>query len=273
MTPAVELREADAAASALLDPFDEQTRFDVSSGARRLYALRTTPDGAAAGSAVLGAGALDLFIDQELRARGLGAEAAAQLLDRAAPGPLTAWSHEDHPAARALAARFGFAAVRTLLHLRLDVLDGFDAAPFETFRPGADDAEWLALNARVFAWHPEQGGVTASGLAERMSEPWFRADDFLIARAGSGRMTGYCWLKVEEAAGPRTGEIYVLGVAPEASAQGLGRALTRAGLARLRERGCASAELYVEAGNTPAVRLYRSLGFADAAVHVQYARP
>jgi mycothiol synthase len=270
VTPAVELREADAAASALLDPFDEQTRFDVASGARRLFALRTTPDGAPAGSAVLGAGALDLHIDQELRARGLGAAAAAELLERAG-GPLTAWSHEDHPAARALARRFGFAAVRTLLQLRLDGLGGFEAAPFETFRPGADDAEWLALNARVFSWHPEQGGTTQRDLDERMSEPWFRAEDFLVARDG-GRMVGYCWLKVETAAS-RTGEIYVLGVAPEASAQGLGRALTRAGLARLRERGCDAAELYVEADNAPAVRLYRSLGFADMAVHVQYARP
>jgi mycothiol synthase len=46
-----------------------------------------------------------------------------------------------------------------------------------------------------------------------------------------------------------------------------------AGLARLRERGCTAAELYVEADNTPAVSLYRSLGFAHDRVHVQYARP
>ena len=140
------------------------------------------------------------------------------------------------------------------------------------FRPGVDDGEWLALNARVFAWHPEQGGTTQRDLDDRMAEPWFRADDFLVARNEAGSMTGYCWLKVDGAPATRVGEIYVVGVAPEASARGLGRALTSAGLARLRERGCTAAELYVEADNTPAVGLYRSLGFADAAVHVQYAR-
>jgi mycothiol synthase len=45
-----------------------------------------------------------------------------------------------------------------------------------------------------------------------------------------------------------------------------------AGLDRLRARGCTAVELYVESDNTAAVRLYRGLGFTDAAVHVQYSR-
>ncbi|MCL2514383.1 MAG: mycothiol synthase [Microbacteriaceae bacterium] len=272
---AIESMPAGAASADLLRPFDEQAALDVAAGRRTLFAVRTTPDGADAGSAVLGLGALDLFIHQELRARGLGAAATAQLLERAGDGPLTAWSHVDHPAARTLADRFGFAAARRLLQMRLAELP--EAAPepapgFEAFRPGADDAEWLALNARVFAWHPEQGGVTQRDLDERMSEPWFRADDFLVARDGAGRMRGFCWLKVDEGSETGTGEIYVIGVAPEASGHGLGRALTIAGLGRLRDRGCTSAELYTEADNAAAVRLYRALGFAETAAHVQYAR-
>jgi mycothiol synthase len=86
-------------------------------------------------------------------------------------------------------------------------------------------------------------------------------------------MVGYNWLKIEpDAEPPAAGEIYVIGVAPEASAHGLGRALMTAGLARLRERGCHAAELYVEGDNAPAVHLYRALGFVNAAVHVQYSR-
>jgi mycothiol synthase len=281
-TAAVELIETDASAgAALLRPFDEQASFDVAAGRRALFAVRRTQGRTDVGAAVLGAGALDLFIAPEFRTGGLGHAAVQRLLERAAAGPLTAWSHEDHPAARALAARFGFAAVRTLLQLRLG-LDGLEAAApqqhaepgspaITPFRPGIDDAEWLALNARVFAWHPEQGGLTQADLAQRLAEPWFRAGDFLLARDDSGVLIGYCWLKIEGAAGG-VGEIYVIGVAPETAGRGLGRALMTAGLARLRARDCAAAELYVEADNTGAVGLYRSLGFRDERVHVQYAR-
>jgi mycothiol synthase len=277
-TAAVELIETDASAgAALLRPFDEQASFDVAAGKRALFAVRRTQGRADVGAAVLGDGALDLFVAPEFRAGGLGHAAAQGLLERAGAGPLTAWSHEDHPAARALAARFGFAAARTLLQLR-SALSAPNAeraalatANIGPFRPGVDDAEWLALNARVFAWHPEQGGLTQTDLAQRVAEPWFRAGDFLLARDDAGALIGYCWLKIEGAAGG-TGEIYVIGVAPEAAGRGLGRALMTAGLARLRERGCTAAELYVEADNTSAVRLYRSLGFRDEKVHVQYAR-
>lgn len=138
------------------------------------------------------------------------------------------------------------------------------------FRVGGDEAEWVALNARVFATHPEQGRVTADDLRAREAEPWFDARDFLVARDASGRMIGYNWLKIDP--GESTGEIYVIGVDAASAGQGLGRRLMRAGLARLAERGCTSATLYVEADNEPAVRLYRSLGFADHTVDVQYRR-
>lgn len=268
----VELVETDASAE-LLSPFDEQTAFDVAAGSRRLFALRRTQARTVGGSAVLGRGALDLHVAPEFRARGYGADAAAQLLELAGDGPLTAWSHEDHPAARALASRFGFERTRELLQLRVEGLDGFDpptAATIGTFRPGVDDAEWLGLNARVFAWHPEQGGVSAPDLARRMAEPWFDPGDFLVARDDTGLMVGYNWLKVEP--GSDEGEIYVIGVAPENSGQGLGRTLMNAGLARLRQRGCRSATLFVEGGNERGIRLYRSLGFVTAATHVQYSR-
>ncbi|MFC4242305.1 mycothiol synthase [Gryllotalpicola reticulitermitis] len=293
---AARLIDADASSTELLAPFDEQTGFDVAAGRRRLYELRDAASGDVVGSAVLGAESLDLDVTPEFRGRGFGRSAAEQLLARAGDGPLTAWSHENHPAARALANRFGFAATRTLLHLRLDELRGVDLAAaagpatIGAFRPGTDDAEWLALNARVFAAHPEQGGVKQSDLDDRMRAPWFRADDFLVARDDTGRMVGYNWLKADGSAAridspagatppgggaariDETAEIYVIGVAPEASARGLGRALMTAGLAHLRERGFRSAELYVEGDNSPAVHLYRSLGFVDESVHVQYSR-
>jgi mycothiol synthase len=137
----------------------------------------------------------------------------------------------------------------------------------EDFRPDHDDDAWVALNARVFASHPEQGKLTLDDLHARMTEPWFDAADFLVARK-DGAIVGYNWLKVETPDEP--GEIYVLGVDPAVAGRGLGRALMIAGLRRLRARGCRTAALYVEADSEGAVHLYRSLGFTDHTIDVQY---
>jgi mycothiol synthase len=126
--------------------------------------------------------------------------------------------------------------------------------------------EWVALNARAFASHPEQGAVTRADLDVLMAEPWFDADDLLLLRDG-GELVGYCWLKVEHG----IGEFYVVGVSPDRQGRGLGRVLVRAGLARLSARGIRTASLYVEGDNEPALTLYRSFGFADHTIDVQYA--
>ncbi len=154
------------------------------------------------------------------------------------------------------------------------------------FRSGVDDEAWLRLNARVFAHHPEQGAVTRADLAELRSEPWFDEADFLLLRDGDhdGAMVGYCWLKIESASSDqrggsdqrsgsdqRGGEFYVVGVDPDRQGEGLGRRLMDAGFARLAERGIRTALLYVEADSIPAVRLYRSLGFTDHSIDIQYA--
>jgi ribosomal protein S18 acetylase RimI-like enzyme len=141
-----------------------------------------------------------------------------------------------------------------------------DGGSIGVFRPGGDDAEWVALNALVFATHPEQGAMTESDLAARQAESWFTAEDFLILKDAAGRMIGYNWLKVEG----DIGEIYVIGVHPDAAGRGFGRVLMQAGLKRLVDAGCTTAALYVEADSVGAVHLYRSLGFVDHTVDVQY---
>ncbi|MCY7287534.1 MAG: mycothiol synthase [Cryobacterium sp.] len=273
-----------SAAATRLDgyaPFNEQSLFDVEAGHRTPF-LALDGD-AVVGAGILGAGELDLVVDPSRRRHGHGAAALAVILADA-PGALRMWSHGAHPARRALAGRFGFTAERTLLQLRLDLsagtAEGTPAEPGDPahtgiriapFRPGQDDTEWVALNALVFAAHPEQGALTGSDLAARQAEAWFSAGDFLVARdADTGRMIGYNWLKVES--GSPVGEIYVVGVHPDAAGRGVGRRLMLAGLGRLRERGCRTADLYVEADSAAAVALYRSLGFTDRTVDVQYRR-
>lgn len=255
-------------------PFSDQSLIDVGAGARSLLIAVTSP--AAPGdpelpvaAAVLGQGELEFVVDPERRGAGVGAFLLRTILDNAPPR-LLAWAHGDHAAARVLAARFDFARVRTLLQLRMRLEEpaavATRAANITSFRPGTDEAEWVELNARVFAGHPEQGRITVADLAARQSEDWFDADDFLIARDQAGRMVGYNWLKVER----DHGEIYVIGVGEPG--QGLGRTLMLAGLDRMRERGATTASLYVEGDNDAAVHLYRSLGFADHGIDVQYRR-
>jgi len=147
---------------------------------------------------------------------------------------------------------------------------GNEGVVVEAFRPGVDDEAWVELNARVFADHPEQGSITIDDLHARMAEPWFDAGDFLVARHDD-RLIAYNWLKIE---GPdEPGEIYVVGVDSAHAGRGLGRTLMQHAFDRLRERGITTAALYVDADNVGAVHLYRSLGFTDHTVDVQYRRP
>ena len=195
---------------------------------------------------------------------------------------------EAEPAPDALdevARAAGLELTRTLLQLRRPLpvppadrgTAPTDPVVVRSFRPGDDDDGWLEVNNRAFAWHPEQSGWTKENLAEREAEPWFRADGFLIheraAPAGPEGIDGFCWTKIHADHDPPLGEIYVIGVDPDAHGQGLGRALTLAGLDWLAGQGLTVGMLYVEADNDSAVHLYRDLGFTEHLVHRWWRTP
>ncbi len=259
-------------------PFSDQALVDARSG----RAVLLTSDVAAA---ILRGDELELAVLPEARGRGAGAALVRQAL--ATGKPVLAWAHGDHPAARALAERFDWAPTRVLLQLRAPVgdppsddlagasADSSDAMRVRPFRPGADDAAWLGLNAAAFAHHPEQGAMTLADLDARQSEPWFRADDLLLLDDSDAtldpeaRLAGSCWLKVENG----IGEFYAVAVRPDLQGRGIGRRLMRAGFDRLRSLGIRTASLYVEADNAPALALYRRSGFTEYARDVQYRAP
>ncbi|WIE71760.1 mycothiol synthase [Curtobacterium sp. MCJR17_020] len=256
-------------------PFSDQTLVDVRAG-------RATVLEADDGVAVVRDGELELVVDREARGRGTGTALVTQALALGGgAAPVLAWAHGDHPAARALADRFGWRAVRTLLQLRAPIDGGApssDAAPVDVpagyslsaFRPGTEDeADWLALNAAAFAHHPEQGRMTIDDLHARESDAWFSGEDLLLLRDASGQLAGSCWLKVEDG----IGEFYAVAVRPDLQRQRLGGVLMRAGTARLTGRGLTAAALYVEGDNEPALALYRRSGFEQYAIDVQYAAP
>lgn len=214
------------------------------------------------------------------RRRGIGSTLLRRLIAESTH-PLQVWAMGDTEAARAVAARVGLVPRRTLLIMRRP-LDGPVPQPplspgvrIRAFVPGQDDADWLAVNARAFASHPEQGAITAADLQARMAEPWFDPAGFLVAeRDGEGgRMLGFHWTKQHTTPDPQLGEVYVLGVDPEAGGRGLGKALLAAGLAHLQHAGSTSVELYVEADQAGPVGLYRSSGFVVASRDVMYGQP
>jgi mycothiol synthase len=238
----------------------------------------------------------ELVVHPRQRRRGVGtvllrtAERDARLpMFSGAPGqrgkPLRVWAHGDLPGARAFAAAHGYEVTRELLVLARP-LGPDDAASAEaaltpglrlrTFRPGEDDEAWVRVNARAFADHPEQGRLTVDDLHDRQREPWFDAAGFFLAEPdGGGEPLGFLWTKVEpgQDGGSRDGEIYAVGVSPDAQGRGLGRALTAVGLHHLARVGCDRAVLYVDGDNAAAVATYAGAGFERAAVDVQYARP
>ncbi len=195
--------------------------------------------------------------------------------------PLRVWAHGDLPAARAFATARGYAVVRELLLLARP-LDGVPSVPeppagytVRTFVPGADDEAWVALNARAFASHPEQGRLTLSDLRRRQGEPWFDPAGLFLLTDATGRLVAYHWTKVEPGQPDGAvvdGEVYALGIDPEAQGRGLAGPLTAVGLAHLAAVGCTRAVLYVDGDNERAVRTYERAGFERAAIDVQYAR-
>ena len=88
-----------------------------------------------------------------------------------------------------------------------------------------------------------------------------------------GELVGFCWTKLHTDTDPVIGEIYAIAVDPSAHGQGLGRQLTLAGLDSISARGVTMANLYVDAGNTAAVALYRRLGFEIHRRRVAFAPP
>lgn len=237
----------------------------------------------------------ELVVHPLYRTEGVGTSLAQALTTSAAVPPLKVWSHGNHEAAVALAAKFGYEPVRELWRMRLtrpapelqaETLEAQapsftlpDGVILRPFVPGQDEEAWLKANAEAFAHHPEQGAMTLADLQARTAEPWFDPAGFLLAvRQDNDALLGFHWTKIHPAGvnarhgkHPAIGEVYVVGVTPAAQGMGLGKALTIAGIEYLHKAGLQAIMLYVDADNEAAVALYRKLGFTIWDVDVMYA--
>ena len=269
-------------------PVSEEAEFRLQHGGhpggRNLLVRR--PSGELAGYARLDDGHAELVVDPAFRRRGVGRALLTRLEELAGAGSLSVWAHGDLPGSAELAT--GYTRARVLLQMRRD-LSGVDPDPrpslpddvrVQAFRPGRDEQPWLRVNARAFATHPEQGSWTPEDLRLREEESWFDPAGFLLAWRGDpdddGALLGSHWTKVHppgDVGVDAVGEVYVLGVDPDAQGLHLGRALTDLGLAHLRARGLAEVLLYTDEDNVAAVRLYEGRGFRRHSVDVSWRRP
>ena len=219
----------------------------------------------------------ELAVDPTARRRGLGRHLIDELLRQSPDGRMRLWAHGEQAGAGQLAEGMGFTRSRVLWQMRRSLFAPLPhpvlpaGVTIEPFRVGVDEEAWLAVNSRAFADLPDQGRWTREDLERRLREPWFSADGFLMAyRAGS--LVGFHWTKVHGHSHEPIGEVYVVGVDPQARGGGLGRALTVAGLHHLRSLGLSQAMLYVDTTNTAAISLYEGLGFSRWDTDVLFRR-
>jgi mycothiol synthase len=176
-------------------------------------------------------------------------------------GDVRLWTYKADEASDRLAATVGLVPVRDVHQMRRPLPVG-EAYELHTrpFVVGQDEEAWLRVNNRAFRGHPDQSGWTLADVRAHEAEPWFDPAGFLLHEE-DGRLAGFCWTKVHAATTPPRGEIYVIGVDPDWHRLGLGRALVLAGLDHLAHQGLTVGMLYVDGTNTPARRLYESMGF------------
>lgn len=140
------------------------------------------------------------------------------------------------------------------------------------FEPGSDDAAWVALNASIFASHPEQGHLDLADFQTRVAEPWFDPNGFLVLETDEGALAAFCWTKVPAGLEVTAGEIYAIGVGANHRKRGLAAFLLEAGFSHLANKGLSSVMLYVESDNEAALTTYRKVGFMPHSSDVQYAK-
>ena len=228
---------------------------------------------------------VEVVVHPEYRRQGVGRQLVESAIEKSNDPRMRLWAHGELTSAYNLAAKLGFAKTRELWQMRrslfapLPKANDAEGITVRSFRVGKDESSWLALNAVVFADHPEQGRMSAQDLAVRMSEQWFDPAGFLIAtkeQSGTEVMVGYHWTKVHGGAGghghSEIGEIYVLGISPDLRGAGLAKLLSIRGLEHLRSKGLPAAMLYVDADNKAAISLYESLGFAHWDTDVMFRK-
>jgi len=219
--------------------------------------------------------ALDLVIDPQHRdqtlelGKGLLQE-AENIIASEGGGHVHWWVFNSNEIHNLLAAQIDLKPGRNILQLEVKlpltqkVIDNTEKISTVSFQVGVDETNWLSVNNRAFANHPEQGGWTIETLLSRLNESWFNASGLLLhfVDRPSRQLAGFCWTKLDKLSNPKLGEIYVIAVDPVRHNKGLGRSLTVAGLNNLTTAGATTGMLFVDKENASAIAMYSKIGFS-----------
>jgi mycothiol synthase len=176
---------------------------------------------------------------------------------------LSVWSRRSS-LDRALTDK-GFVAKRRLDFLVVELPVDNRSVPSNDYRIRSFNEdfveEMIAVNRAAFENHREAGALDTEEMKRYQSEPWFDPGGVFIAEDESGRAVGFCWTKVHSNG---DGEIFRIAVDPQNQGRGLGVALLGAGFRYLSKRSDVHrGVLWVDAANTAATTLYRSIGMTQ----------
>ena len=177
-------------------------------------------------------------------------------------------TRDSEPDFRAFVEQRGWRPVRKYLKLRSGANPPGAKAlvpPGFTVRTmlGLDEVPELThLQNESFRTHFGYSPNSEDEIRSRLLAPGASVDDIVMAHDSGGRLVAYCWTVVYEQAGSKIGRIGMTGVLPDEQGKGLGQTITEVGFNHLVGQGVETIELDVDTENTPAKRIYSSLGFA-----------
>jgi mycothiol synthase len=172
---------------------------------------------------------------------------------------------EAESAARARLASAGFSVVRSHRHLKR-----VDAGPTGVALPagavvrlaGHEDMQTLTdLQNAAFTGSWGYSPNTVEEIDYRVFQLPTNAPDPMVLIEVGGETLGYCWAHQERPGDP--GIIDMVGVPPDRQGEGLGKAVTAAGIDELVRMGATPIEITVDSDNGPAGHVYESLGFVE----------
>lgn len=217
----------------------------------------------------IGRGVLDMMGSGARTGGGAGDALLAEVYDRAQAAGLPVLHVDvpetDEPRRRAFADR-GWRHVRTHLHLVRASSEpaGVLASQGMNLRMAerADADAVTNLQNAAFSGSWGYAPNTRDEIEYRIFDlPALSPDPVVLLEEGS-LLVGYCWCHREISPGP--GVVGMVGVLPDRQGQGLGRAVTAAGVDALLSLGAAPLEITVDSENPGAIRVYEGVGFTLA---------
>jgi ribosomal protein S18 acetylase RimI-like enzyme len=136
-------------------------------------------------------------------------------------------------------------------------------------RSVGDEEEWEErVNLHREVWHPSR--VTLDAYQRLQGVEGYAHDLDLMTVSPEDAFGSYCIVWYDPVT--QIGEFEPVGTRAAYRRMGLGKAVLREGLRRLRSRGARTAIVYTTDTNEPAVRLYESVGFHIRDRFLQYSR-